>query len=217
MEERNKIKDRSIISNITFFISLLSMIGGFVSYFFIKGDIPIRWDVNWEVAATAPKEWIFVISALPLVLFVLMQKGIIGTKASLNEKGRKVSYIMISYIFIIVEWATIATAIHIDINVRFLIPMILGIAFLVIGNFMPTIKRNRNVGFRTPWTIRSEISWRKTNRYGGYLMSIVGFMLILGAILDSTVLEITAFVIMIIGFMIGTYMSYALYKKEKSQ
>ncbi len=41
--------------------------------------------------------------------------------------------------------------------------------FLLMGNYMQTIKPNYFLGIRTPWTLESEENWRKTHRFGGRL------------------------------------------------
>ncbi|PKM86989.1 hypothetical protein CVU83_03590, partial [Candidatus Falkowbacteria bacterium HGW-Falkowbacteria-2] len=51
-----------------------------------------------------------------------------------------------------------------DINVGVVIPSLIGILFLVMGNYFGKIKRNWFVGIKTPWTLSSENIWNKTHR-----------------------------------------------------
>ena len=50
-----------------------------------------------------------------------------------------------------------------NVPVFILLSYTLLITFLIIGNYFNAIKPNRFFGIRTPWTIRSEITWRKTH------------------------------------------------------
>jgi uncharacterized membrane protein len=42
--------------------------------------------------------------------------------------------------------------------------------FLVMGNYFGNLKPNRFVGIRTPWTLKSDETWRATHRQGGRIM-----------------------------------------------
>ena len=54
----------------------------------------------------------------------------------------------------------------------------LGGFFLVIGNFMPKIRRNYLMGIRTPWTIADERVWEKTHRFAGPWFMLAGLVVI---------------------------------------
>ena len=55
------------------------------------------------------------------------------------------------------------------------------IIMMVLGNKLPQIKMNRYFGFRLPWTIRDEETWRVTHKLMGYLafpLAILQFVLV---------------------------------------
>lgn len=52
----------------------------------------------------------------------------------------------------------------------------LSICWVVLGNILPKCKHNHYIGIRTKWTMRSEVSWYKTHRFGGRLFMIGGFL-----------------------------------------
>lgn len=52
--------------------------------------------------------------------------------------------------------------------------------FLVMGNYFGNLKPNRFVGIRTPWTLKSDETWRATHRLGGRMM-VYGSLAILCA------------------------------------
>jgi len=57
--------------------------------------------------------------------------------------------------------------------------------FMVVGNYLPTTRRNSLIGIRMPWTLRSDEIWRRTHALGGRLFAALG-VAILGAALVST-------------------------------
>jgi uncharacterized membrane protein len=65
-----------------------------------------------------------------------------------------------------------------------MLPVLLGVFFAVMGNLMHNIKPNYFVGIRTPWTLESEETWRKTHQlagkiwfFGGLLLAAISFFL----------------------------------------
>lgn len=58
-----------------------------------------------------------------------------------------------------------------------------GALFVLIGNFMTRMRPNWFMGIRTPWTLSSEIAWRKTHRVGGYGFVGGGVLAILAGLL----------------------------------
>lgn len=62
-------------------------------------------------------------------------------------------------------------------------PILAGLVTIVMGNYLGKIRSNYFAGFRTPWTLSSELSWNKTHRLGGKLLFLMGIILIAGSIL----------------------------------
>ena len=58
-----------------------------------------------------------------------------------------------------------------------------GLLFILIGNYMPKMRRNWVMGIRTPWTLADERVWDKTHRFAGPLFMISGLVTMGGALL----------------------------------
>ncbi len=65
-----------------------------------------------------------------------------------------------------------------------LVPALIGVMFIFIGNFLPKVKYNWFLGVRTPWTLSNEEVWRRTHKFSGYLFVIGGLLMLLGAFLS---------------------------------
>jgi len=91
----------------------------------------------------------------------------------------------------------------------------LGLLFIVIGNYMPKIPQNWFIGIRTPWTISSEIVWKKTHILGGWLFVLSGvFYLVCAALKINSLVPLSA---ILISAAFSILYSLFLYKKiEKS-
>lgn len=55
--------------------------------------------------------------------------------------------------------------------------------FILMGNYLPKLPRNFFFGIRTPWTLASDVVWRKTHVLSGWLFVAAGLALILLAVL----------------------------------
>ena len=62
-------------------------------------------------------------------------------------------------------------------------PVLAGLVCMVMGNYLGKIQSNHIAGFRTPWTLSSELSWNKTHRFGGKLLVLLGVILIAGSVM----------------------------------
>jgi uncharacterized membrane protein len=59
----------------------------------------------------------------------------------------------------------------------------IGGLFVLIGNVMTRMRPNWFMGIRTPWTLSSDVVWRRTHRVGGYGFVIGGVLVILAGLL----------------------------------
>jgi uncharacterized membrane protein len=59
----------------------------------------------------------------------------------------------------------------------------IGGLFVLIGNVMTRMRPNWFMGIRTPWTLSSDVVWRRTHRVGGYGFVIGGILVMLAGLL----------------------------------
>ena len=53
------------------------------------------------------------------------------------------------------------------LDVNRLIFGILGISMVVLGNIMPKFRMNSAAGLRTVWSMKNDVTWKKSQRFGG--------------------------------------------------
>lgn len=94
------------------------------------------------------------------------------------------------------------------------IGIILGIMFMVLGNWMGKMRRNLYIGIRTPWTIANDVVWEKTHRLGGRLFVAAGIVTVAVCPFAS---DRVCFVVLIGSVLISTLWSlvYSLYCYRK--
>jgi uncharacterized membrane protein len=101
-----------------------------------------------------------------------------------------------------------------DVNIGLFMPILVGIIFVIIGNYMGKIKQNFFMGIRTPWTLSNENVWNKTHRFGGNIFVLMGLLLMLSSVLRSDFfvgLLLSMVVVMVVGLFLY---SYIIFRKE---
>ena len=59
--------------------------------------------------------------------------------------------------------------------------VLMGVVFIVLGNFMPKTRRNSAVGFRVSWSMYNDNTWRKSNRFGAFALMAAGVLTVVVA------------------------------------
>jgi len=109
----------------------------------------------------------------------------------------------------------IATGLGYPVRIDRLMPLFIGLLFVVIGNYLARVEPNWFVGIRTPWTLSSDKVWRKTHRTGGWLMVIGGLALATGAFLPGSALLPLLIGTVVVVAVIPIVLSYVLWKRER--
>lgn len=150
------------------------------------------------------------------VLFIVLP--FLDPKRERYESFAKVYAIIRSLILTVMALVFVASGVYnlgYPIRINLVIPITIGIMFLILGNYMGKVKQNWFVGVRLPWTLSSENVWNKTNRFGGYAMMVFGIIMIITPFLPQTI-GMVAFALGILGITVGTGIySYLVYRKEQ--
>ncbi|HOX21207.1 MAG TPA: SdpI family protein, partial [Gemmatimonadales bacterium] len=80
----------------------------------------------------------------------------------------------------VVHLLVLGSALGWPVDMRRVLPILIGALFVFIGRLLPRIQPNWFMGIRTPWTLSSEQVWRKTHAVGAtcFTAAGVGIMLI---------------------------------------
>ncbi len=123
---------------------------------------------------------------------------------------------LILLVLLIVLLASGAYNLGYNVKIQYVVPTVIGILMLVLGNYMGKIKPNFFVGIKTPWTLSSENVWNKTHRVGGYAFILFGLMIMLSPFLPQTY-GLAVFIGGAVVMLFGTFgYSYWAYRQEKN-
>ncbi len=103
-----------------------------------------------------------------------------------------------------------------SVHIAVIVPILVGILFIILGNYITKVKSNWFIGVRTPWTLSSENVWNKTQRFSGKIMVLFGLALLLSP-LFSPKFTLGIIIIGAIAIGVGSFVySFLEYKKEQS-
>lgn len=116
------------------------------------------------------------------------------------------------FLYIVTTWIGVTGQL---LAIDKIVPIAVGILFILIGNYMHQIKSNFFMGIRTPWTLSSDAVWQKTHRLGGYAFVIGGILFGVTAFFKAP----WNFYMPIAGILVATLLpviySYVLFQQEK--
>jgi uncharacterized membrane protein len=101
-------------------------------------------------------------------------------------------------------------------DVTVIVPLVLGILFVAIGNYLPKCTRNYTIGIKIPWTLDSEENWNATHRLAGKLWVAGGILLLPCAFLPAPWQGIAMLVVLLVISTVPVIYSWQFSKEEKA-
>ena len=199
---------------ITSLVTLIPIIIGLILWDKLPEQVPIHWDANGNVDGYSTK--IQAVFIMPLILVAAHWICVIGTsldpkKQNINDKMLTLVLWIIPVISLLCNSFVYATALGHKVSVEIIMPLFMGILFVIIGNYLPKCKQSYTMGIKLPWTLDDEENWNKTHRMAGFLWVIGGVIIMATAFLGSIWL---LFVVLIPMVFVPFIYSYLLYKKK---
>ncbi|GAA3025961.1 SdpI family protein [Tetragenococcus solitarius] len=198
MIKKNEYKITLLITSL---IILLPVVIGFLLWEDLPAQIATHFSTNNEPDGWSSK-WMTVVG-LPFFLFVIQWLVFLLTKndpkkKNISPKIFRVVLWLIPMISVLVYISTYMTALGYQVNIGLLINLLVGIVFIVLGNYLHKIKQNYTIGIRIPWTLNSKENWNRTNRLASWLFIGGGLLFVLNAYLQQGWLLLVIVVAMIV-------------------
>ena len=202
-------------------VLLLIIVGlaSFYSYSVFPEQVPIHWNIKGEIDNWGSKTTgAFIMPAVMLGMYVLfLALPYMDPRKKRYEQFSKVYHgfkTIILMFMAIIYFLIGANTLGYNAPIGVWVPILVGILFILIGNYLSKIKPNWFMGIRTPWTLSSEEVWNKTHRLGGKLFIIGGLLMVVMPFIPIN-LKLPIFIIIIFGLTLGTFgYSFWLYKKR---
>ena len=183
---------------------------------------PVHWNISGlpdlygsmlEAVSIGPIVWIMI-----YVLAVVMPA--LDPKRRNYERFKRENLLLMQAkmgIMAMIYIITIMAAFGRQVNIVLWINAMVGVLFIILGNYMGRIKQNWYMGIKTPWTLSDERVWNKTHRFGGRIFVILGILFIFNALLGF-ITNWIVFLILLLGLTFSPVVySYILFRKLESR
>lgn len=184
----------------------------------VPETLPVHWGLNGQPDRYGGR--LEALGIVPLIALALYGLGLLlgrfGTQAEANRKlTRAVMNISVLGLGVL-HLALVALYLGAELSVPRLAGFVVGVIFMGTGNLLPKAQPNRWVGVRTPWTYRSKESWYKSQRLGGYVMTLSGTAFVVTASLTGSSLALLSVMGATLLAVAGLFLySYRVWHRDK--
>ena len=153
--------------------------------------VPTHFNASGQADAFSGKAFgllLLPIIALGILALLLVVPRIDPRRANLEKSAVAYNIIGIAVmgLFTGVDVIVVLSAAGRPVDVSLLMSVGIGLLFVAIGSVLPRLRSSYLVGIRTPWTLTSELAWRKTHVLGSRLFVAFGLALIITGIIGAT-------------------------------
>lgn len=225
-------------------LSALTLLATTVMLFIFPDTIPVHFDINGVADRWGSKYEMLILPIIMLlcvVMFEFATKNYLKRASSCDNEKQKAEILSNVKVLNISVWVMLI--LFTVMNIFFLytsysqvypeknlpsfdiiraVSVIMGLTFIVMGNYMPKTRRNSTIGFRFPWTLYNDTTWNKSNRFASYVMMASGLISIVGAIIVpegfiSALIMVGALIASIPVIMIYAYIVYRDERKKENE
>ena len=215
---------------ILYFFMFLPLAVTLIALLFLPDQIPAHYGWNHQVDRWGSK-YETLLMPLITILMGFFMIGISKFSSQYEKNGQNnqnvsltagiltvILFNLMTYYFLYMAFNSVENLSLMSIDIFQLLFMALGIMLIIIGNVMPKVRMNSLFGLRTSWSMKNEIAWKKSQRFGGISFMIVGLLMIMISIFTTGwlcfLLSIGA---LIVSLPFDVYYSYKAAKESENQ
>ena len=196
-------------------VLLIPVVVGLLLWNKLPDPMPSHWNIHGEVDGWSSKA--FTVFGLPAMMLALQWVCIFASMAdpkykNYNPKMTKLMFWICPAIGLVLCCMVYPQAMGYSVPIEVIMPLLMGILFMIVGNWLPKCEQTYTMGIKLPWTLSSEENWNATHRFGGKVWVLGGVITLATAILGCFWILIGILVVMVAA---PTIYSYTLYRKQE--
>ncbi|MEN3769035.1 SdpI family protein [Priestia megaterium] len=200
-------------------ITLLTLVAWVIALPHLPATMPIHWGANGEADGFATKinAMILTVGIMVLIYFIIAFVPRIDPRKENYKYFSKTYNILLNAVlllFFFVNMSTILQGLGYNVPMSYIAPIMAGLVFIIIGNYLQRVRSNYFMGIRTPWTLSNETVWKKTHRLSGKIFFIGGLLILISAFLPDGYKSVIMWASIVLCVAIPYLYSYLAYKKE---
>ena len=214
-----KINKKELL--LTSLVCLLPLLAGVALYPRLPETMATHWGFDgtangWSSRAATVFGLPLFILALHLVCFYAESRE---TKKNRNPVLRTVLLWFCPAVSLLGGAVTLGTGLGYEMPISTVVPVFVGLLFLILGNYLPKIRQNRTVGIKLPWTLASEENWTRTHRAAGFTWVAAGLLMVVSAFwqLHGPMVTVVLLALAVGIPVLYSYLYYRRYEKGGAQ
>ena len=205
-------------------LMLLSLVFACISFVFLGDIIPMHFGIDGKPDQFGSKYFILIFPAIACLCGIIMLLLSKSNKLTDNyKKYMLLTGVILETMFIVLMGVMFVFGMlyaentpPFDIS-KVMMPLF-GLMFILMGNYMPKIEKNRTLGMKTSWSMYNEVTWQKTHRFTGFISIICGMLILILGIFFKDMVNFIILMVLVFGVVIAsTIASYYYYKQEKAK
>ena len=201
----------------TTFVMLLPVVLGLFLWNRLPDQIPSHWGINGEIDGWSSKP--FAVFGFPGILIAIHWICVFASQTDPKSKNYQPAMIRLvlwicPVLSLVLNSLVYTTALGYPLNIEIIMPLLVGLMFIIVGNLLPKCRQSYTMGIKLPWTLANEENWNKTHRMAGKLWVAGGVLTMATAFLGSFWILMGILIVMV---AVPTVYSYRLYKIQTAQ
>lgn len=204
-------------------LCIVSFLGHLALFPQLPDIVPTHWDAAGNVDGWSGRMATLGLDLLPLgllVLFYALPKIDPRGKAYERMGSFYTGVVTLFTVFLIcMTWTTELTVFGIipqnESPIGIFTGVTVGIGLMLLGNYLPKVKRNYSFGCKTPWALDNDQNWRLTHRFGGVAMVLAGLVTVVSGLFSHQMggAAVVLLLAAVIGSSLATYAySYLVFR-----
>lgn len=205
------LKNKWFVFSLCLFV--IPFVVDLVFYNQLPANIPTHFDVNNQVNGTLSKfVGLFGVLGFCFILHVLCCFMTLKDpkKCNIPDFIMRILFMICPIVGMSVNFISIYFALGHSMDVALWMNLLVSLLIIVLGNYLPKVKRNYVVGVKTSWALNSDENWNRSNRFGGYCMVLAGIFYFVASLFGNMSIGI---VVLIVACICPTVYSYLLFKR----
>ena len=167
---------------ITSIVTILPMLIGVICWNRLPDVMATHFGLNNEANGFSSKA--LAVFGLPAFLLAILWVGAFVTsrdpkKQNISPKVFSLTLWIVPVLSLFVAATMYPINLGYELDITFFSGLLLGLMFIISGNYLPKARQNYTIGIKIPWTLANEENWNRTHRLAGYLWMVCGILLVL--------------------------------------
>ncbi|BCU81116.1 hypothetical protein JIR001_08990 [Polycladomyces abyssicola] len=171
-------------------VAILPLLITWMVYPQLPPKMAVHFGISGQPDGYQPKSTFLISQALLLLAIPLLIKylPVLDPKRENYNKFRRfyeIFRLTITTFLAVMFGLVLAFNLGYHIHMQMAVLLMVGLIWMVIGNFLGQIRFNYFFGIRTPWTLADEEVWRRTHRLAAPLWVVAGVLMLVAAFLPG--------------------------------